>query len=316
MKIQSLSIHVPTSGCVNKCKFCVAEQHKYNFSNLITKSLSELKVLYKNDYLKRMEFARDNGCNTVMLTADGEVLMNEDFLTTFGEMNKTLERPFRKIELQSSGYKLTDSILKWLRRDIGVNTISLSINSFDSIKNWEAQGACRGHGREIDSLCKLIKLLGFTLRLSLNISDQFRELDPSAMLKTCKSLGADQVTFRKLYSSGEGEEHKWMTDHAFKSTAFPHFKEQTRDPPFYGGIRTTNGYLWWFNQLSRYITKNGRALQKLPFGAIKFDVDEMSVVVDTNCMDSEEISEDLKYMILRPNCKLYSHWDTKGSLIF
>ncbi len=30
----------------------------------------------------------------------------------------------------------------------------------------------------------------------------------------------------------------------------------------------------------------------------------------------EDVSEDLKYMILRPDCKLYSHWDTKGSLIF
>ncbi|MCP4347471.1 MAG: radical SAM protein [Desulfobacterales bacterium] len=315
MKIQSLSIHVPTYGCVNKCKFCVAEQHKFNFPNLITKSLPELRVLYKNDYIKRMEFARDNGCNTVMLTADGEVLMNENFLTAFGEMNKTLERPFRKIELQSSGYKLTDSILKWLRRDIGVNTISLSLNSFNLRYNWETQGGTLPEYVVIDKLCKQIKTLGFTLRLSLNISDQFENIEPPSILSTCKELGADQVTFRKLYSSGEGKEHIWMEKHAFNSFAFPPCSSSTIFSDILG-LPPVTSYDLWFHSLDEYIQRNGRALQKLPFGAIKYDVDEMSVVVDTNCMDSGKISEDLKYMILRPNCKLYSHWDTKGSLIF
>ena len=32
---------------------------------------------------------------------------------------------------------------------------------------------------------------------------------------------------------------------------------------------------------------------------------------------SKRINKDaVKYLILRPNCKLYSKWDDKGSLIF
>ena len=45
----------------------------------------------------------------------------------------------------------------------------------------------------------------------------------------------------------------------------------------------------------------------------------ISTVVDDNCMDDatkREESDSYKYLILRPNCKLYSHWDDKGSLIF
>lgn len=41
----------------------------------------------------------------------------------------------------------------------------------------------------------------------------------------------------------------------------------------------------------------------------------MSTVLDEDCM-SEEAKESVKYLILRPNCKLYSKWDDKGSLVF
>jgi hypothetical protein len=41
----------------------------------------------------------------------------------------------------------------------------------------------------------------------------------------------------------------------------------------------------------------------------------MSVVVDDDCM-STEVKEDVKYLILQPNCKLYTKWDDEGSLLF
>lgn len=41
------------------------------------------------------------------------------------------------------------------------------------------------------------------------------------------------------------------------------------------------------------------------------------VVIDADCMDkSEKLDEDYKYLILQPDCKLYSQWDDKSSLIF
>ena len=32
MNIQSLSLLVPTNGCVNKCPFCVSEMHKEKYN--------------------------------------------------------------------------------------------------------------------------------------------------------------------------------------------------------------------------------------------------------------------------------------------
>ena len=46
-----------------------------------------------------------------------------------------------------------------------------------------------------------------------------------------------------------------------------------------------------------------------------YDIDEMSMVVDDDCM-SGEVKEDVKYLILQPNCKLYTKWDDRGSLLF
>ena len=57
----------------------------------------------------------------------------------------------------------------------------------------------------------------------------------------------------------------------------------------------------------------------LPFGAEKYSINNITTVVDNNCMDDarERVEPDTyKYLILRPNCKLYSSWDDNGSLIF
>jgi hypothetical protein len=63
------------------------------------------------------------------------------------------------------------------------------------------------------------------------------------------------------------------------------------------------------------ITPSGTFLYKLPFGASVYSIDGMSVVTDDDCM-SKENNENLKYVILRENGKLYSQWDNEGSLIF
>lgn len=48
----------------------------------------------KKDYIKRLEFARDNGCNTVMLTGDFRTTTKRNFLQRFGTMNASLPSPF------------------------------------------------------------------------------------------------------------------------------------------------------------------------------------------------------------------------------
>lgn len=286
MEIQSLSIVVPAKKCINNCKFCVARMHEESYKNQMDTNLP-FYDLYFNDYMKRLEFARDNGCNTVMLTGNVEPQQNRQFLTLFGLMMRLMKKPFRTIEIQTTGAMIDRNYLRFLRNHVGVSTISLSLCSFDDKVNKEIRDS--NLDVNIKELCALIKEYDFNLRLSLNLSDVFDKYAPQQLLKESKKLGADQVTFRKLYVDGDNAESNWIKDHSYKHI---------------GSINP------------EYIEKiGGKYLSTLPFGAKQYMYDEMSVVVDDDCM-SQEVKNSVKFLILRENCKLYSRWEDKASLIF
>lgn len=315
MNIQSLSIAVP-AGCPNKCKFCVSQMHEAAYPNIL-KDVN----LYQHipgylttdtrvqDFSDRLAFARDNGCNTLMFTGNGEALMNKSFVDLIAELNHKLTKPFRNLELQTSGILLTPETLKWLRRVIKVSTISLSLSCiWDSIRNKECCNIPDLLSFNIDDLCAAIKEEGFNLRLSLNMSDeQYIEgqiKDPlfniaglpnvdytyiDQLFARASNLGTDQLTFRKLYSSGDSPQSRWVEEHSI-------------NPKFW-------------ERISSYIIEKGTALERLPYGARRYSVKDISVVVDDDSM-SYESKDEIKYLVLRPNGKLYTRWDTKGSLLF
>lgn len=302
MNIQSLSIDVP-AGCPNNCFFCVSKQHRNNYDNLIEKAGPIYQTFYKNEYIKRLIAVKDTGCDNVILTGNGEVMLNQEFIGEFGAINSSLPSSFKKIELQTSGYGLDRSSLSWLRNTIEINTISLSLNSFDDTKNWEIQGSPK-HCFSIEMLCKTIKEFNFTLRLSLNMSDAFEEVLFDDIIKRCKELQADQVTFRKMYAEGNSKEADWVKNHCVN------IKANHMDFIMYENRLNTDLMKVIKRRVSDY-----RALNKLSFGATKYDVEGIAIVIDDDCMNTQ-ITSDFKYMILRPDCRLYSHWDTKSSLWF
>ena len=71
MKIQSLSVVVPNQKCINNCAFCVSKMHTEDYTNQ-KEGNARFYDLYERDYVKRLEFARDNGCNTAALTGNSE----------------------------------------------------------------------------------------------------------------------------------------------------------------------------------------------------------------------------------------------------
>ena len=299
MKIQSLSVVVPNNKCVNNCKFCVSRMHCGMYKNQMDENLPFFD-LYLNDYLKRLEFSRDNGCNTVMLTGSSEPQQNRKFLTYFGMFQRMMKRPFEWIEMQTTGVMLDNGYLRFLRNHVGVNLISISVSSFSKEQNNNIIGSPKGLEVDLDNLCKEIKKYDFTLRLSINLTDQFDNFNNrvESILNYCKYFGADQVTFRVLYSDGsETEQSKWVKEHA----ANPNL----------------------ISEINYFITTKGHLLGRLPYGAYKYGYNGMCIVVDDDCMakneskkkDTDE-SENYKYLILRENCKLYSSWDDEASLIF
>jgi MoaA/NifB/PqqE/SkfB family radical SAM enzyme len=293
MEIQSLSIVVPTKGCVCKCKTCVSRIHGHeeHYPNLIEKITDENNWPLKEEYRRRLEFARDNGCNTMILTgAPGEPVQNMEFLKKLTSWNTSLRKPFYWIELQTSGVMLDWESLRELKI-LGVSTISLSnFNIFDDEDNWNVMGISSALYYNLDELCKLIKQFGFNLRMSMNMTKVYETKTLEEIFNRLVALGVDQVTFRQLYTS---EKESEINDYIRKNAI-------NVEP---------------LRLLDESISNLGTALEVLPFGARKYSYRGIGAVVDTDCM-SKRPQQTVRYLILRENCKLYSKWDDRGSLIF
>lgn len=290
MKVQSLSIVVPAKRCINDCKFCVAKM--CNDNDLYKDQMDEnlpFFDLYLSDYLKRLEYCRDIGVHTVMLTGNAEPQQNRKFLTFFGMFQRMMRKPFRHVEMQTTGTLIDENFLRFLRNHVGVNLISLSISSFDDAKNIEYTGM--KVKVNLKDLAAKIKKYDFSLRLSINLTDEFDRYTTEEIFKIAKEeFLADQITFRVLYTSPDNTaEDKWIKAHAAKKKLI--------------------------DEIKSYVTKNGTALGILEYGQILYSVNGCSTVIDDDCM-SKELKQELKYLILRPNCKLYSKWDDKASLDF
>lgn len=294
MRIQSLSIVVPSNKCVNNCKFCVSNTNNHNkYDNFIT-GRNLYFDLYYNQYKERMEYARDNGCNSVILTGDCAPTQNYEFLKLFGIINKSLDKPFRNITIQTTGVLLNDDYLYFLRHHVGVTTISLSVSSFigDVENNIIIQPA---QDIRLKHLVKRIKKYKFTLRLSINLSEYTFPYSLNDNLDVIFDMLkdeylADQLTFRVLYDSGSDlPQDKWVREHSLN-----------------------DGYVELIND---YIKHNGKFLEKLEYGTDRYSVNGMSTVLDDDCM-STDTGRVLKYTILRPDCCLYTKWDDMGSLLF
>jgi organic radical activating enzyme len=294
MQLRSLSIAVPTNGhgkngkgCPNNCAFCVSALDETVYPNLVEKE----DLLYEREYLNRLNFCIERNFEAMVITGTGEPLLNIPFLQKLAHWNKETIRPFRWIDLQTSGVLLNDSKkLSFLRNSLGVTGISLSLSSiFSSTVNQEINGIQDCLAFKIFDLCQKIKASGFNLRLSLNMWRHYDNIDFSKIFSRAKELGANQITFRMLYTSGNPTllQNKWIEQNRFGSK----------------------------QQLDSYIKKNGTALEPVSFGAMRYDVEGISTILDNDCM-STKTQDEVRYLVLRPNCRLYTKWSTSGSLLF
>jgi hypothetical protein len=291
MKIQSLSVCVP-GGCPNNCRFCVSKIHPNRGYGSVWTDYKAYKR-YEREFYDRMSYCQQHGCTDLILTGDGEPALNIDYLKMFDKINRQLVSSFKKVELQTAGVSVDQDRLEFLG-EIGVKTIALSVSSLDDAVNAEINQTSPKHEPvAIEGFVQRAVERHFNIRLCLNLSSYFEPAfaDLGALFARLAELGVHQATFRMLYTSElDTAQDRWIREHPF-------------DP-----ARLT--------ALNAYIREHGRRLERLPFGAIKYSVQGISVVVDDDCMSSTGDKHELKYAILRTNCKLYSKWNDKGSLIF
>lgn len=316
MQIQSLSIVVPNKECINHCPFCVSRM-----LGTLGKSLS----IYENlmdinhphydinvrEYLKRLRYVADNGCQTIMLTGTSEPQQNKQFLATFALLHQQIGSPFTNIEMQTTGFGLDEDrdYLRFLRNFVGVNTIALSVNAMDDLTNCKLIGQVihkgelhrTDRGMEVAktdipklSLRKLSKLLleyGFNIRVCLNLNDAFNGYTGTEICTWAHGeLCAHQITLRKLYTSSYSTpQAKWIKKHAVNKKT----------------LKSIENYLSYRDVIG-----------KTPYGATIYKGWNSSIVYDKDCMGKNPESDTLKYLILRPNCHLYSQWDLPETLVF
>lgn len=289
MEIQSLSVDVPAKGCPNSCKFCISRMHKSPYTNHITGDFPNLNY-HEIEYLKRLEFARDNGCNTAVITSTGEPLAHKNFLKLFASYNNHLKSPFKWIEVQTSGVYLNRQMALYMRDVVGISTVSLSVSALESCLNAKINGTPKSLYVDLEDTCRIIRDVGLNLRVSINMSSHLSHLKPRQIMKRLQVLGAQQVTLRKLYiEPGDGPQQRWIKEHLYEAVQW--------------------------RALFDYICNSGNPMEQLPFGAVRYSVEGISTVIDNDCM-STEAKTTAKYLILRPDCKLYTKWDDKGSLLF
>lgn len=253
-------------------------------------------AFYSDDMRKRMEYARENGCNTCMLTGNNEPQQNKEFLRTFSEINKTLRSPFHNIEMQTSGAFIDPEFLDFFKNSVGVTTIALSVACLDDDEKNREMIQTKDKTLSLKDICAEIKKRNINLRICLNMNDEIllhNDYTPESVIKLCDELDADQITFRALWSPDSStEQGMWIKEHVTSLT--------------------TN----FISALQDDVLKSGKYLDTLEYGSDRFDYHGFSVVIDRDSMSQEENKNAVKYLILRPDGHLYSKWDSKASLIF
>ena len=301
MNIQSISVCVPAKRCINDCKFCCSKMHAADYEDRFTK-LNTYDD-YIKDMRKRLEYARQNGCNTCMLTGNNEPQQNKEFLRIFAEINRSLSAPFLNIEMQTSGAYIDDGMLNFLKNTVGVTTIAISVACISNPEKNIELIQTPDKNLNISKLAESIKAKNMNLRICLNMNDHMLDgcnsmEDPEEAVKDiisrCKYLNADQITCRALWTSEDGtSQAEWINQNVTSLThdVIKEFKKQAKE--------------------------DGKYLDTLEYGADRYDFKGFSTVIDEDSMaQSQEKKDSVKYLILRPNGKLYSKWDSKASLIF
>lgn len=294
MNIQSLSVCVPAQKCINNCKFCCSKMHSEEYTDMYT-NISSFSS-YTDDMRKRMEYARENGCNTCMLTGNNEPQQNKSFLRTFSEINKSLHLPFLNIEMQTTGAFIDSDMLDFFKNSLGITTIALSVACLDSDEKNKEYIQTSDNALNLKKLSAEIKRRNINLRICLNMNDEIltnHPLTPESITTLCKELGANQITFRALWApDSESEQGLWINKHVTSITT-----------DFIAALKAD-------------IKVNGKYLDTLEYGSDRYDYHSFSVVIDEDSMSKAENKTAVKYLILRPDGHLYSKWDSCASLIF
>lgn len=244
------------------------------------------RTYWKSDFQKwsteierRLRYASSR-VEAVMITSQGEPTLNMQYIEDVMKIAQTIVPDLVHIEIQTSGVGLTEEKLDFLYQS-GIRVISLSLPALDSDKIIEIMGIPEKYRYDPIELTKMIKSKGFILRLSIAMTKWFDDYSIIEIIDWLKELWKpDQVSFKKLYGA----------DNEASENYDEFLSEFKANPQF-------------------------RCLELLPIGVWKYDASGFAVVWNDDCM-IDQVKVTPRYLILQPDAKLYTRWDSKASVIF
>ena len=237
------------------------------------------RALWKREVVRRVRYAASRVA-AVMLTSHGEPTINISYIRDVMEIINQYVPELAHVEIQTSGVGLTEEKLDQLYL-YGIRVISLSLPALDTKKIVEIMNIPEKYEYDPIKLSELIRSKGFTLRYSIAMTNWFDDYSLDHILDQLANVWKpNQVSFKKIY----------------------------------GADNMASGR---YEEMARQFKANPehRKLEMLALGLWKYDAQGMGVVWNDDCMVSEE-QEDPRYLILQPDAKLYTRWDSKGSVIF
>lgn len=274
-KISSLQICVPLKGCINACKSCIA-RISGDASIFTDKSRN---IGFDDNYFDKLKEIKNHGCKSMVITSDkGEPMQNKFFMGRIGSFNKKLNNWF-DIEIQTTGVLLDDNNLSFLKNNVGVNVISVSVfDIFDNENNMDIINVKEKVKFDLNNLCRKIKEYNFTLRLSINLVKAYNQHPISELFDRIKQLNPDQVTIKNLWHTDEENAiNKWIKSNKASSNMI--------------------------DEICQYMDENGGN----KVSSYRYNFNGKSVWLVDNCMLGN-------YLILRPDAELYRSWDATSPI--
>ncbi|TXT54323.1 MAG: putative Radical SAM domain protein [Candidatus Thorarchaeota archaeon] len=234
---------------------------------------------WTQEIAKRVRYAASRVA-AIMITSHGEPTININYIRDVMGIINRVAPEMAHVEIQTSGVGLTEEKLDILY-EAGIRVISLSVPALHEEDIIRIMRVPAKANYEPLNLVAMIREKGFVLRLSIAMTNWFDDYNIDYIMDLLVNVWKpSQASFKKLYGADNI------------------------------ATKVYDELLTEFKSRTRY-----RKLELLALGAWKYDADGIGVVWNDDCMVSEETA-DPRYLILQPDAKLYTRWDTKGSVIF
>lgn len=291
MQYRTFSVVVGTMACNARCPFCVARMTPtFGLGNKPT----EIDWVA---FQKACRLARDGGCETVMLTGNGEPTLFPGQIRAYLESLKGYG--FSNVELQTNGIPIAeaklfgdDELSAW--SNLGLKLIAISVAHFDPEKNRQIFLPHRQSYIDLPALIARLRGHGIRVRLTCIMARGF--VDSSAelvkMLAFAREHGVDQVTATPVNIPQESRDEialRWTQKHYLRP-------EEMED------IRS-------------YLAVHGRILSSMKHGAVVYEVNGQNLCL-SNCLTKDEPGAlDRRNLIFFPNGTLSTDWQDESAVI-